>query len=515
MQLDRRSFIAGAAATVATLRLGAAALAAPARPAAPLPTVPFTLGVASGDPAPDGFVIWTRLAPDPTAGGGMPPEPVAVGWEVATDATFTDVVASGTASAIAELAHTVHVEVTGLEEGRQHWYRFAVEGWDSPVGRARTLPTGSPEHLRFGFVSCQNYASGFYGALAGLADEGCDLWLHLGDYIYENADGGPARSHGPDECVTLAQYRDRYGLYKSDVQLQAAHHAACVIPIWDDHEVDNDYTVVDAARQAAGYRAWFEHQPVRLPAPTGPTLEIFRRFEWGDLATFHMLDGRQHRDPAPCGGDLADCPERLGVDRSLLGSEQLAWLQAGLAASDAVWDVLGQPVVFVPLPFGSAYNNDQWDGYPQERDRVWSALRQRPNPVVVTGDIHAAGVAALHETLGDVTTLRRGTELVGTSVSSRFDPALVEVANSIINSLPWIEYGNASDRGYTVVDLTRERMVATFRVVSTIDEPIATLATAHVAEVLASTSVPTPSGPPSRPEAPAADAVPATVTFTG
>ena len=171
-----------------------------------------------------------------------------------------------------------------------------------------------------------------------------------------------------------------------------------------------------------------------------------------------MIDVRQYRDPPPCGGGLADCPERLGEDRTLLGAEQQAWLEAGLATSDSIWDVIGQQVVFSPMPFGGLYNNDQWDGYPQQRDRVWAMLRQRPNPVVVTGDIHAAGVAALHETLGDVSTPRIGTELVGTSVSSRFDEALVDAAEALIKALPYVEYANARDRGYTVVDLTRDRM---------------------------------------------------------
>jgi alkaline phosphatase D len=504
VDLERRALLVGAAATVAALRLGATALAAPAR-RAPLPANPFTLGVASGDPAADGFVLWTRLAPDPLNGGGMPPEAVAVTWEVAADEDFSAVEATGVVNAVAELAHTVHVEVSGLQPDRPYWYRFAVEGWDSPVARSRTLAVGSPDALRFGFVSCQSYASGFYPALAGLAAEECDLWLHLGDYIYENAGGGPTRSHGPDECVTLEQYRARYALYKTDPDLQAAHHAAPVIPVWDDHEVDNNYDVVDPARQAAGYRAWFEHLPVRLSAPDGPNLQIFRRFRWGDLATFHMLDVRQYRDPAPCGGGLADCPERLGEDRTILGVAQQTWLQEGLAASDAVWDVVGQQVVFSPLPFGTAFNNDQWDGYPQQRDRVWAALRERPNPVIVTGDIHAAGVAGLHHTLGDVTTGRIGTELVGTSVSSRFDPALIEPAEALINALPYVEYGNARDRGYTVVDLTRDRMIATFKVVSTIDSREATVSTAHVADVAARSGL----------EAPPAAPVPAPVAYTG
>ena len=504
VDLQRRALLLGAAATVAALRVGATALAAPLR-GAPLPLDPFTLGVASGDPAPDGFVLWTRLAPDPLNGGGMPPDPVVVTWEVAADDSFATIEATGMVTAIGDLAHTVHVEVDGLPPDSVHWYRFRVEGWESPVGRARTLAVGSPDALRFGFVSCQSYASGYYTALAALATEELDLWLHLGDYIYENAGGGPTRSHGPDECVTLDQYRARYALYKTDPDLQAAHHAAAVVPVWDDHEVDNNYEVVDDARRTAGYRAWFEHLPVRLPAPEGPSLQIYRQLRWGDLATFHMLDVRQYRDPPPCGGGLADCPERLDEDRTLLGAAQEAWLQGGLAASDAVWDIVGQQVVFTPLPFGTSYNLDQWDGYPQQRARVWDALKQRPNPVIVTGDIHAAGVAALHDTLGDVTTPRIGTELVGTSVSSRFDPALIDAAEALIGGLPYIEYTNARQRGYTVVDVTRSRLGATFKVVSTIDSRPATVSVAHVADVAARVEG---AAPPAAPVA-------ATPAFTG
>ena len=496
MDFERRTFLIGAAVTVATLR--AAALTASASPRAPLPADPFTLGVASGDPLATSIVLWTRLAPDPTNGGGMPPDAVEVTWELAADPAFITVVDTDVTNAIADLAHTVHVVVDSLDPDTDYWYRFSVEGWVSAVGRAHTLAVGSPDALRFGFVSCQNYADGYFPALAALAEEGCDLWLHLGDYIYENANGGPARSHGPDECMTLAQYRNRYGLYKLDPDLQAAHHAATVIPIWDDHEVDNNYDVVDAARQTAGYRAWFEHQPVRLPAPTGPDLAIYRRFAWGDLATFHMLDVRQYRDAPPCGGGLADCPERLSVDRTLLGNQQEAWLDDGLAASGAVWDVIGQQVVFSPLPFGGSFNTDQWDGYPQQRDRVWSTLKQRPNPVIVTGDIHAAGVAGLHDTLGDVTTQRIGTELVCTSVSSSFDPDLVAIAETLIGALPYVEYSNARDRGYTVVDLTRDALRATYRVVSTTQSPDAEVSTAYVADVLARSgaeAVPVPAAP--------------------
>jgi len=517
--IGRRSLIVGAAASVAALRLRSAELVLPRRAAVRLVGPPFTLGVATGDPTSTGFVAWTRLAPDLESDGGVGPDPVAVGWEVARDPGFAQVVRSGSVTAVAALAHTVHVDVGGLTPDGEWFVRFTAEGFDSPVGRARTLPTSGTSPLRFGFVSCQSYPSGLYTALRGLAGEDCDLWLHLGDYIYENAGTGPVRSHGDFECFSLAEYRRRYATYKSDPDLQAAHHSAPAIVVWDDHEVDNNYAdevqeggdppAVFRERRAAAYRAWFEHQPVRLAAPTGPDLQIYRQFAWGDLATFHMLDTRQYRDPTPCGGAFADCPERTGVDRTILGADQRSWLADGLAGSDAVWDVVGQQVVFTPLPFGPAYNNDQWDGYPQDRDRVWDLLKGRPNPVVVTGDIHAAGVARLHADLTDVETERIGTELVGTSVSSRFNPALAEAAETLIRGLPYVEYANARQRGYTVVDLTAERMRADFKVVSDANVPGGTISSAYVAEVEARAAGEVPNGPPGPPGPPVPSTPPA------
>lgn len=493
---------------------------------------PFALGVASGDPSSSGFVAWTRLAPDPTGGGGLGPDPISVTWEVAADPGFGSVVQSGQVTALAALAHAVHVDVEGLAPDGEWWVRFTADGFDSPVGRARTLPASGTPDLRFGFVSCQKYASGYYTALRGLAQEGCDLWLHLGDYIYENGALGPVRSEGPDEIFTLDEYRNRYGLYKSDTDLQAAHQAAPVIPVWDDHEVDNNYAGTSGtggeaqvlARRMAGYRAWFEHQPVRLTAPTGPDLQIYRRVAWGELATFHMIDGRQYRDPQPCGGGLGDCPERTSVDRTLLGADQRQWLADGIDGSTAVWDVVGNQTVFVPLPFGTAFNNDQWDGYPQDRDRVWEILKQRPNPVVVTGDIHAAGVARMHATLDDVDSERIGTELVGTSVSSTFDPALVDIAEELVSGIPYIEYVNARSRGYTVVDLTADHMRAEYKVVSDATVPGGTISSAFVYDLDARADEippaepppedPPPGGPPPGTAPPAAP-IDATARFTG
>ena len=274
VDLQRRALIAGAAATVAALRLGASALASPAVRRAPLPADPFTLGVASGDPAADGFVLWTRLAPDPLNGGGMPPDPVAVTWEVASDPLFATVEASGSLNAVADLAHTAHVEVDGLLPDASYWYRFSVEGWVSPVGRAR--------HARGGFArrpcasgSCRARATPaattrpWPGSPRRSATCGC-TWATTST----RTPGAvrPARTV-PTSASRSSSTEPATRSTRPIPTLQAAHHAAPVVPVWDDHEVDNNYTVVDDARRTAGYRAWFEHLPVRLtgarrPGPT-------------------------------------------------------------------------------------------------------------------------------------------------------------------------------------------------------------------------------------------------------
>jgi alkaline phosphatase D len=245
---------------------------------------PFTLGVASGYPTPRGVVLWTRLAPDPLADGGMPPAAVEVGWEVATDGAFRNIVRRGTEIATPEWAHSVHAEVAGLEPARWYWYRFHAGGAESPSGKTRTAPPPGPaERLRFAFASCQQYEQGFYIAYRHMAAEDLDLVVHLGDYIYESSWGRVhVRKHDTPEPLTLADYRNRFALYKSDQDLKAAHAAFPWLVTWDDHEVQNDYANdrsqhLDAPalfleRRAAAYRAYYEHLPLPMSsARAGPT----------------------------------------------------------------------------------------------------------------------------------------------------------------------------------------------------------------------------------------------------
>ena len=277
--LTRRAVLGGAAASAALIAIGA-------RGAVPLPGGLFALGVASGDPAADGMVLWTRLAPVPLAAdGGMPPVPVPVRWEVAEDDRFARILRSGTARASADWAHSVHVEVSGLRPARVYHYRFIAGGETSAVGRTRTAPAaGAPvDRLRVCFASCQKFESGFYAAYRHMVADDPDLILFLGDYIYENEPypTGAVRTHGQPEAVDLPGYRIRYATYKRDPLLQAAHHAAPWVLTWDDHEVANDYAgaldeyngdpITFLRRRAAAYQAYYEHQPLRAAArPRGP-----------------------------------------------------------------------------------------------------------------------------------------------------------------------------------------------------------------------------------------------------
>jgi alkaline phosphatase D len=407
---------------------------------------PFTLGVASGDPMPDGVVLWTRLAPDPVNGGGMDPVPVDLAWEVAVDDAFRRIVQTGSATAHPELAHSVHVDVTGLDPGREYFYRFMVGSEVSPVGRTKTAPaTGAGlDVCRVAFASCAHYEHGWFTAYRGLAAEDLDLILHLGDYIYEYptgeeflpASGVIVREHGSGEVVMLEEYRNRHALYKTDPDLQAAHAAAPWAVTWDDHEVDNNYAgpysangdPVDAflERRANAYQAYYEHMPLRPESmPLGPDMRLYRRLTFGDLIAVSVLDTRQYRTDHPCGdGVQVRCPAALEPAATMIGPEQERWLLAGLDASVATWNVIAQQVMMAQLDTNISpedeYASDIWDGYPVARNRILGHLLDAgtSNPVVLTGDVHSAWVNDLKADWDDPASATIATEFVTTSITS-------------------------------------------------------------------------------------------------
>lgn len=496
----RRLVLAAAGGLVAGTRLVNPVLA---RATPPWSEQLFTLGVASGEPAPTGVVLWTRLAPDPLAGGGMPDRPVPVRWEVARDSAMRRVVRRGVALARPELAHSVHVEVEGLQPAREYWYRFLAGPQDSPVGRTVTAPAphALPASLRFAFASCQDWQNGYWPAYRHLAAEGLDLVVHLGDYIYEygpeaktRPGSPPGRVHEGPEVFSLESYRNRHALYRTDPALQAAHAAAPWVVTWDDHEVENNYAdgVPEEGssppgdwetRRANGYRAYYEHMPLRRSSvPSGSALRLYRRLAWGRLAELNVLDTRQYRSDQPCGDGLKSCPERLDPEATMTGDEQERWLLAGLDASQARWNVLAQQTIFAEVDFnpapGSAgaaglFNVDQWDGYVAQRRRISQFLADRrpANPIVVTGDIHSSWANDVKLDYDDPASPTVAAEFVGTSISSDFPAVFIAPVQAALADNPHVRFFDGLYRGYVRCKVTPGLWRSDFRAVATVDVP--------------------------------------------
>jgi alkaline phosphatase D len=494
---SRREFLA----TLSALGIGArspSAFAGLARAA--WRADPFTLGVASGDPTADGVVLWTRLAPDTPGAGENPRQAIAVCWEVAEDEQLRRIVRRGEQLATPEFAHSVHVELAGLNPDRWYWYRFMSGDAVSGTGRTRTMPAPGtmPARLRLGVASCQHYEQGFYAAHEHLAREELDLVAFLGDYIYEGTTPDRPRQHGAGEPRTLGEYRERYALYKRDAQLRRAHAACPWIVTWDDHEVDNNYAAAVpqdnepigtfALRRAAAYRAYYEHMPLRRASmPRGPEMLLYRTLSFGDLASFQVLDTRQYRDDQACGdGNKPPCAEWSRADRSLLGRRQERWVEARLGASTSRWNVLAQQVQMAPMdqdpsPGGERYGMESWSGYPAARDRLLSfvASRKVRNVITLTGDVHASYASEIPRDYRVPGSPRVAVEYVCSSMSSGGDG--VDAYTSVVAAMtgnPWMKYHNAR-RGYIRCEITPDAWLSEFRLlphVRTVDAPISTAA---------------------------------------
>lgn len=462
---------------------------------------PFTLGVASGDPTPDSCVIWTRLAPDPLAPyGGMDGLRTVIGWEVAHDEAFSQIVRQGRYTCAPELGFSVHVDVEGLEPDRWYFYRFTGSEGQSPVGRLRTAPAeGTSQPLNLAFVSCNHWEQGLFTAYGHLAEEELDLVAHLGDYIYEYAGNTRRiRTHAGREVITLDDYRRRYAQYKSDPLFQAAHARCPWLVTWDDHEVDNNYAGFIGEnrfesreqvrqRRAAGYQAWFEHQPVRVPRPDSwANLTIQRTSKWGTLARLWVLDTRQYRTDQPCGdgADPVPCGDWGNPDHTLLGTDQEHWLIDGLGRSSARWQVLAQQIMMAPFdraPDESFITSmDQWSGYPAARDRLLGAIADRApgRTVVLTGDIHSNWVNDLRAGFDRPDHPVVATELVGTSISSGGDgddqsPSV----GPVLDQNPHVQWQNAR-RGYVRCRISQNEWQTDYRTVPYVTRPGAPVSTA-------------------------------------
>jgi alkaline phosphatase D len=510
----RRSGAAAGGALACTARAGRAAAQSDESLA------PFLHGVASGDPLPDGVMIWTRADP-----GSDRTRSVAVSWRVASDSALEDVVVDGTTEATPSADWTVKIDVRGLQPGRTYYYGFLADGAASLTGRTKTAPAAGVEHLRFGVVSCSNLPDGFFNAYARLAErDDLDAIVHLGDYLYESGNqsevGRPADP--PREIVTLDDYRARYGQYRLDPDLRRLHQQYAFINTWDDHESTNNswYGGADNhtpdegdwfVRKRAAAQAFSEWIPIRLPDQAGRVPEdgtrIYRTVSYGDLADLIMIDTRLEGRDEPVSETPSFEPENDDPARSILGERQEAWVAGELTASQqrgTAWRLLGNGVMLghwngIGLPDtgfitflraeGIALNGDQWDGYTASRKRLYDVLAGAnalgapiTNMVVLTGDLHVSFALDLppnpfvtdyNPVTGDGSL---AVEMVTPSItSSNFDDdtgtpsdpleALMKVAN------PHFKYAEIDSNGYLVLDVTRERVQGDWFHVDTVRQP--------------------------------------------
>ncbi|WP_437192919.1 alkaline phosphatase D family protein [Planctomicrobium sp. SH527] len=498
---DRRTFLK-AAAVAANWPFLQARQGSAATPKVQLSNDPFQLGVASGDPTHDGVVIWTRLAPEPLTGGGMPPENVPVQWSVASDDQMKNVVQSGTTIASKDWAHSVHVEVEGLKPDRTYWYQFIAADTKSPIGRTRTAPAPGVmlDKLRFAFASCQHWETGYYTAYENMCKDDLNLVIHLGDYIYEGkATPKRTRLHIGPELETLEDYRNRHAQYKTDRHLQATHHAFPWVVTWDDHEFDNNCAgdiseqpnvspVEFLKRRANAYKAYYEHMPLRKSTiPNGPYMELYRTVKFGSLLEFNVLDTRQYRSDQNCGdGNKQPCAEVFSPDATMLGQTQENWLNKQLSQSRAKWNVLAQQVMMArvdrnPNPDIAHWSMDQWAGYDVPRKRLIESLQTLnvSNPVVLTGDIHTNWVNDLKADFDQPESATVATEFVGTSISSGGDGTQTRKdTEGVLKDNPFVRFYNA-ERGYVRCELNSKEWKSdyqTFEYVSREGAPATTRA---------------------------------------
>jgi alkaline phosphatase D len=507
--VNRRALLRGLGASAVLTTSGA--LFSTSICAAPIfRAYPFSLGVASGDPAPDGFVIWTKIAPMPLErGGGMPKQPVEVAWSVATDERMRQVVRKGTAIGHPELGHSMHVEVGGLEPARDYFYQFTIGAERSRAGRARTLPAAgaSIEQVRFGLAGCQRYEDGYFTAFKEIAAERFDFVFHYGDYIYEYRVARPGdrplpiirvMPGDPDEIYTLDDYRLRYAIYKTDPDLQAAHASTPFVMSFDDHEVDNDWagdTTQDHTppelfllRRAAALQAWYENLPVRkAQLPRGPDIMAYRRFAVGNLLAMNVLDTRSFRSPQACPNGprmVSGCAEADEPQRTMLGATQEQWLNDGFKTAKARWTVLAQQVTMMrndrnPDPNVFAPSLDKWDGAVAARNRLFAAIENAKlaNVVTLTGDIHQNWAGDLKRDFLDEKSPTLGVEFVATSISSAGDGFDINnTYKALLQQQPYVKFFN-SQRGYVRHVVTPERWQADFQVLDKVSVPNGKLST--------------------------------------
>ena len=471
---------------------------------------PFSIGVASGSPNHHSVVLWTRLMAEPgSSKTQFADTDVSVKWEVADDEGFKVNRRAGQVVALAALAHSVHLELDGLQSDRWYFYRFQIGDAQSTTGRTRTLPhpEAMVQKLRVAYASCQRWEHGYFSAYDHMCQENLDMVLFLGDYIYEYAGAAnPVRLPKGGWVNSLDDYRERYALHKSEKGLQAMHAQCPWLVTWDDHEVSNDYAGLErgqsgnisfnfAAQRARAYQAFYEHMPLRASAliksieglAQGAELRIYGQVPYGKLANIYLLDDRQYRDKQVCnksdghGSGFINpdqCEDWFNHKRSLLGLEQTKWLDQAFANAqkDArPWNVVAQQTIFGRRDFriGAGYTlwNDGWDGYSAARQQMTQSMQNKAlkNPVLIGGDVHENWVGHVMADAYKDDSAKLGVEFCGAGITARSAGNSKLPARLAEN--PHFIFADSERKGYGVVEFTAKQIQTELRVVDDVRQP--------------------------------------------
>tara|TARA_B110000967_G_scaffold209750_1_gene267463 strand:- start:2645 stop:4261 length:1617 start_codon:yes stop_codon:yes gene_type:complete len=491
----------------------------------------FNHGVASGDPLSDQVILWTRVTPEQ-------PGPIEVSLEVSSSSDFNRIVFTKSLKTSSLSDYTVKYDFSIrdiFQSGEIFYYRFKAGTAISESGKTKTLALNI-DKVKIGVFSCSNFPAGFFNAYQAAAEKNdLDLWLHLGDYLYEYPMGGYATSNAKKlgrvpsplhEIITLADYRERHAQYKLDYGSKALHRNAPMVAVWDDHEFSNDTWKKGAenhaidgsegdfyARRSAAIKAYHEWMPIREQQNKR---KIFREFKIGKLIQLLMLDTRQYeRDKqiqprdylSDSGFNQASFYSDLSsLDRKLLGKEQLTWIEEKITAEDFKWTVMGQQVLMTKLKFpdlskmlkkedvppflkpylkflglGIPSNLDAWDGYPAERNKFYRLMQKlNKNFISLAGDTHNSWVSDLTNDEGT----KVGIELGAPSVTS---PGITDVlkidkkkfVEEIVGINPELSWMDPSQRGYLSLDFSEDDLIATFNFVKEIEKIDPSISSAH------------------------------------
>jgi alkaline phosphatase D len=410
----------------------------------------FNDGVASGEPSSTAVTFWSRLETSrPRSGARL---------VVATDPGMRHVVAHTTVPTGRGVNGALKARVGGLKPHTEYYYVWESGTGVSPIGRTRTAPPpGSAQPLLLASSSCQSYGVGYYNAhadAAALAD--LDVYMFLGDYIYEARARKDALRDDEIQAVDLATYRAKYALYRSDPNLRELHRLHPVLVIWDDHEVENNYSdnnpPTPLARRWDGYRASFEWQP-RM-SPRNDRHRVYRQFSFGAFADIFLTDERQYRT----GGND-------GQPRHMLGEPQMTWLINALKSSKATWKVVANEVVIASINYGQGLNSDAWDGYQADRARLLGEIERAgvDNVIFLSGDAHVFMcnlLASDFSTFGDGTARKpAGVEyLTGSVTSTGRDTPEAEIQAAS----PWNREYNGAVHGYGRIALGPDQAVVDY-----------------------------------------------------